>query len=156
MGLLMIGRRTALTAFGLLPRRLRIIIVALIAPRFTVGALVVLHRGDEMLLLRQRHHDAWAFPGGLLARGESPSACVARELLEELGVVIEVPAAPLAVLVEGTRIDIVFRTDWPYGGDAVVPHDVEVIEGRWFRHGDLPPMTGPARRALAELKRVFD
>jgi ADP-ribose pyrophosphatase YjhB (NUDIX family) len=151
MGFLLVGRRTALTAFGRLPRRLRIIIVSLIAPRFTVGALVVLHRGDELLLLRQRHHEAWAFPGGLLARGESPSACVARELLEELGVAIEVPEAPAAVLVEGTRIDIVFTCHWPYGDDAVVPHDVEVIEGRWFRRPDLPPLTGPTSRALAQL-----
>ena len=142
-------RRFALTIFRLLPTRLRIIIVSVIAPSFTVGALVVLTRGDEVLLLRQRHHSAWSLPGGLLGRGEAPAVCVVREVREELGVAVSVPALPAAVLVEGTRIDIVFITDWVYGDDAVVPHDVEVLEGRWFTRATLPPITGPTVRALA-------
>jgi len=150
MGLLLTAaRRVALTVFRVLPRRLRIIIVSVIAPSFTVGALVVLRRGDQVLLLRQRHHSAWSLPGGLLARGEAPSVCVSREVREELGVSVTVPSAPAAVLVEGTRIDVVFVTDWLYGEDPVVPHDIEVLEGRWFTRSTLPAITGPTVRALA-------
>jgi ADP-ribose pyrophosphatase YjhB (NUDIX family) len=150
MGLLLMStRRFALTVFRVLPRRLRIIIVSVIAPSFTVGAIVVLRRGEQFLLLRQRHHSAWSLPGGLLARGEVPSACVAREVREELGVSVTVPSTPAAILVEGTRIDVVFVTDWLYGDEPIVPHDIEVLEGRWFSRSALPPITGPTVRALA-------
>ncbi|MDQ1700896.1 MAG: 8-oxo-dGTP diphosphatase [Frankiaceae bacterium] len=141
--------RFALTVFRLLPRRLRIIIVSVIAPSFTVGAIVVLRRGESVLLLRQRHHPAWTLPGGLMKRGEAPSACVRREVREELGVDVAIPDVPAAVLVEGSRIDVVFVTDWLYGDSPVVPHDVEVLEGRWFARSALPMLTGPTVRALA-------
>lgn len=133
----------------MLPTRLRIIAVAIISPNFTAGSIVVLTRGDEILLLRQRHHPAWSLPGGLLDAGEAPSLCVMREVKEELGVDIVVDARPAAVLVEGRRIDIVFTAPWPYESRAVVPRDDEVLEGRWFRADALPSITGPTRRALA-------
>ncbi|MCU1677192.1 MAG: hydrolase [Frankiales bacterium] len=154
MGLLLVpARRLALTVFRLLPTRLRIIAVALIAPRFTVGAIVVLRRGDEILLLRQRHHSAWTLPGGLMKRGEAPDACIVREVREELGVTVTVPGAPAAVLVEGTRIDVVFLVDWVYGDAAVVPHDVEVLEGRWFPPAALPAITRATVGALQAVGR---
>ncbi len=57
-----------------------------------VAAIV---RSGRMVLLAQRPPDdplgpRWEFPGGKVERGESPEASLQRELLEELGVRVEV------------------------------------------------------------------
>jgi 8-oxo-dGTP diphosphatase len=57
-----------------------------------VGASAVIARGDRVLLGRRRGaHGAgtFAFPGGKPRPGESPADAVAREVLEETGLVIE-------------------------------------------------------------------
>ena len=50
----------------------------------------LIRRGDT-ILIAQRKESAflaghWEFPGGKIEEGESPEECLARELLEELGV----------------------------------------------------------------------
>ncbi|GAA4640551.1 NUDIX hydrolase [Actinoallomurus vinaceus] len=53
------------------------------AHRFPVSVKgVVLDPADRVLLLRNER-DEWELPGGKLELGESPEACVAREILEE-------------------------------------------------------------------------
>lgn len=61
--------------------------------QLTVTAAII-EREDE-LLIAQRKADAhqgslWEFPGGKVRFGEEPSACLVREIQEELGVTIEV------------------------------------------------------------------
>lgn len=57
-----------------------------------VGAILV--QGDKVLLAQRRSkgHQAllWEFPGGKIEPGETPQATLQREILEELGVTIEV------------------------------------------------------------------
>ena len=57
-----------------------------------VGAVV--RRANKILLVRQsKGHSLegrWTIPWGQLDRGESPSAAIARETLEESGVVAEI------------------------------------------------------------------
>lgn len=60
-------------------------------------AAAVIVRADGALLLARRaqgkaHSGLWEFPGGKLEPGESPEACLARELYEEFGVEAEVGA----------------------------------------------------------------
>ncbi len=49
------------------------------------GALVAVHVGGELLLLRSSYRREWNFPGGGVRRGETPEAAARRELGEEIG-----------------------------------------------------------------------
>ncbi|MEJ7598827.1 MAG: sugar phosphate nucleotidyltransferase [Kofleriaceae bacterium] len=55
------------------------------------GALV--HDGDHLLLERRADTRLWDTPGGKLEPGEPPARAIARELYEELGLVVAPPAA---------------------------------------------------------------
>jgi 8-oxo-dGTP diphosphatase len=59
----------------------------------TVVAAVI-ERSDRRLLIGQRRRGdtsplKWEFPGGKVARGETPEAALARELKEELGATLQ-------------------------------------------------------------------
>lgn len=64
------------------------------APIEVVGAII--RRGDRVLIAQRPpgKHEAllWEFPGGKVEPGESPEACLAREIQEELDAEIEVGA----------------------------------------------------------------
>ena len=55
------------------------------------GAVVALHVGPKLLLLKSSYRAAWNFPGGTIRRGETPEAAATRELGEEIGL----PPCPL-------------------------------------------------------------
>src|SRR3954454_25109970 len=92
--------RWGLQTFRRLPLRVRRTLVRLGTPNFTVGAVCVLRRDDEVLLLCQRHTGRWALPGGLLQRGEEPAEAVRREVAEEIGLTVEV-GRPACTVVDG-------------------------------------------------------
>lgn len=72
------------------------------------GALVAVHVGDRLLLLRASYRRAWNFPGGSIARGETPEQAARRELAEETGI----EAADL-------RLDRVLHGLWDFQRDEV-------------------------------------
>jgi 8-oxo-dGTP diphosphatase len=49
------------------------------------AALVAIHVGQSLLLVRSPYRVAWNFPGGGVRRGEAPEAAAQRELAEEVG-----------------------------------------------------------------------
>lgn len=58
-----------------------------------VTAAVIEHEGRVLLAQRPAGHrlaGLWEFPGGKLEPGETPEACLRRELREELGVETEI------------------------------------------------------------------
>ncbi|MGH6962683.1 MAG: NUDIX hydrolase [Dongiaceae bacterium] len=59
------------------------------APRFPVSIKGVVPVDGRVVLL-QNERDEWELPGGRLEAGEKPTACVAREIGEELGLDVEV------------------------------------------------------------------
>ena len=54
------------------------------------GALVAVHVGPALLLLRSSYRREWNFPGGGVGRGETPEAAARRELAEETGILARV------------------------------------------------------------------
>ena len=69
----------------------------LLRPRHQ-GALVAIHVGQSLLLLRSSYQSAWTFPGGGIRQGETPEVAARRELAEEIGLVV--PKVPLQLVGE--------------------------------------------------------
>jgi mutator protein MutT len=56
---------------------------------FPVSIKGVLYEGAKVVLLENERNE-WELPGGRLEPGETPEACLAREVGEELGIIVEV------------------------------------------------------------------
>jgi 8-oxo-dGTP diphosphatase len=110
---------------------------------------------DGRVLITQRRADQalplqWEFPGGKVEPGEAPTAALARELTEEIGVTVEVgriwdvlfhayPAFDLVMLVYACRI---------VDGE---PRAVEVADVKWVTCAELPAWDIlPADRPLVD------
>jgi 8-oxo-dGTP pyrophosphatase MutT (NUDIX family) len=52
-------------------------------------ACLVAEQDDKLLLVRVRQNEHWYLPGGKIDHGESPEQALQRELLEELGILID-------------------------------------------------------------------
>lgn len=64
----------------------------MIEPVF-VTAAVVIENGRVLVARRPpggRHPGSWEFPGGKVEEGETPEECLAREMMEEMGVQVSV------------------------------------------------------------------
>jgi len=121
-----------------------------------VAAVIADDRG-RFLLARRRpgsHLEGlWEFPGGAMEDGETPAQALARELVEELGVAIEV-GEPLTFAWhrdEARDVLLLFYSARVVGG---TPHGREGQEIRWVPRGELaalpaPPADEPLLRALA-------
>jgi A/G-specific adenine glycosylase len=128
-------------------------------PTIRVGA-GVLWRDRESFLVARRHASGmlgglWEFPGGKLEPGESMTACVRRELLEELGVDPEV--GERLVHVRHTYSHFHLRMDvhhCRWQGDP--PKTLDCADFRWVRHADcaLLPFSKADLKVLDALQGV--
>ncbi len=118
----------------------------------TVTAAILLDAHGRVLVgLRpagKRLGGLWEFPGGKLEPEETPEACLARELREELGVVVKV----------GPRLDECEHT-YDFGTIRLVAYAVELVAGApaaldherldWVAPADLDALAlTPADRPL--------
>ena len=152
--------RWGLTAFRLLPRPVRLWLVRVGTPSYTVGALVLVRSGSRVLLVRQRHTGAWALPGGLLSRGEDADAALRRELQEELGLESADlgpdlgPAVGVVIDPRPRRIDVLYLLDLDEGAPPPAGSSPEVMETGWFDLAAPPPLTPVTPAIVAEYARI--
>ena len=64
-------------------------------PHKIVGAAVILNTKNQILIAQRKPEGGllaglWEFPGGKVAEGESLPGCIVRELMEEMGILLEV------------------------------------------------------------------
>lgn len=133
-----------------IPTMIPVVAVALIAP-------------DGRVLMQRRCPDRafgglWEFPGGKIEAGESPESALFREVIEELGISLDLGALEPLSFASGQSLPpalrqphvILLYTCRCWTG---VPHCLDAAELGWFAAGDLrglpmPPLDVPLAEAL--------
>ena len=149
--------RLLLQLYARLPRGPRRLIVRLMSPSYTVGAMCFIERPDgAVLFVGTAYRRRWGVPGGLLQRGEEPGDGARREVLEEVGLPVELVGEPSVVVDPAPqRVDIIYRArliDPASVGDVRVGTP-EIVEARWFRPDELPELQFETAGALVALAR---
>jgi NAD+ diphosphatase len=113
-------------------------------PRISPVIMVLIHRGNELLLLGRAHRFAagtFSALAGFCEAGETLEETLVREVREEVGVEVD-------------DIRYFSSQSWPfpqslmiaftarYAGGEVVPDGVEIAEAKWFPVDALPPLPG--------------
>ncbi|MBR6828120.1 MAG: NAD(+) diphosphatase [Prevotella sp.] len=113
-------------------------------PQLATAVIVLIHRADEVLLVRARNFrtDFYGLVAGFVETGETLEEAVAREVMEETGIRIR-------------NIRYFGSQPWPYpcglmvgfhadydGGDIHLQAS-EIAKGGWFRRDNLPQIPEP-------------
>ena len=112
------------------------------------GALVAVHVGSAVLMLRSSYRAAWNFPGGGVRPNETPEAAARRELAEETGIVVASTLLPVGsacgIGTGGATGYISSRCNW-IRSPALHFDNREIVGGRLVSPGEWSriPMTAP-------------
>jgi ADP-ribose pyrophosphatase YjhB (NUDIX family) len=135
-------RRAFYQTWRRLPLRCQRLAVRIAAPKVTMGACAVILDGRGRVLLA--HHTyrthPWGLPGGLVSASEQPSAGLARELREELGVQAQVgPVLSAETNAASHQIVLYYRATL-----LGAPHEdgVEIDGFRYAAPEELPTLLG--------------
>ena len=102
------------------------IFIAMEVPKVRVTCAIIERKG-RILATRRSQGGAmggkWEFPGGKIENGETPEECLRREILEELGIPIDVRAAlpPSPHRYPGFDIVLYPFVCGPAGGEEEIP-----------------------------------
>ena len=99
---------------------------------------------DGRVVLLQNERNEWELPGGRLESGETPAECVAREILEELGIRVEVAAILDSWLYNvrgGSEVLIVTYGCRARDVDVVISHEHRAFG--LFHFGELSALNMP-------------
>ena len=113
-------------------------------PRISPAVMVLISRGDELLLARGHRFKPGIFSAlaGFVEAGETLEQCAVREVREEVGIAI-------------TNLRYFGSQSWPfpdslmvaffadYAGGTIQPEPAEIEDARWFSRYALPPLPEP-------------
>ena len=119
-------------------------------PQLATAVIVLIHKGDEVLLVRAKNfkRDFFGLVAGFVETGETLEEAVAREALEETGVTI-------------TNIRYFASQPWPYPCGLMVGFNAdyvsgdihlqksEIAKGGWFKKDSLPEI--PEKLSIARM-----
>ena len=119
-------------------------------PQLATAVIVLIHKGDEVLLVRAKNfkRDFFGLVAGFVETGETLEEAVAREAFEETGVTI-------------TNIRYFGSQPWPYPCGLMVGFNAdyvsgdihlqksEIAKGGWFRKDNLPDI--PEKLSIARM-----
>ena len=119
----------------------------------TLGARVILLRGEEVLLIRHTYRGGWYFPGGGVDKGETLEAAARREAEEEAKATVQ-DVALLGLYSnfrEGKSDHVAVFFSRQFELRDFVPNN-EIAAREWFPLDRLPETISPATAArLREL-----
>lgn len=125
------------------------------------GDAAIINKSGNILLIQRSDNHLWAMPGGFLEVGESPSAGVLREALEETGLVCKVRSlvGVFDSLYTGSTFplqlyQLVFLCEPVVDVNTAIPsHKHETIDIEWFCEHSLPSNLDP--RHISRIPEAF-
>ncbi len=122
-------------------------------PKIAPAVMALVRRGNEMLLGRSPHFPPGMYSAlaGFVEAGETLEQCIAREVLEEVGVSV-------------TNVEYFASQPWPfpnslmiaffcdYAGGEIAPQETEIEAAEWFDVFQLPKL--PSKISIA--RRLID
>ena len=116
---------------------------------------VILKENREVLLVRHGYRPGWHFPGGGVEKRETMLTALAREVVEETGVIVEGEPRLHGIFAnfqfsKSDHVAVFLIESWHQ--PSVPEPNFEIQEQGSFPISDLPPETiGAVRRRLAEI-----
>ncbi len=128
-------------------------------PHKVIGVAVIWNESGQILIDKRRQHGLhggfWEFPGGKIEGGETIEDCIKREIMEELGIVIEVGDRLIAIEHDYTKFTITLNVHHcrHLSGE---PQTIECDEIRWVTLDELDQFTFPQANAqiIAALRDI--
>lgn len=115
-------------------------------PHKVIGVAVIWNEAGQILIDKRReqglHGGFWEFPGGKIEPGETIEACIKREIMEELGIVIEVGESLMTIEHDYTKFTITLNVHHcrHVSGE---PQTIECDEIRWVTLDEIDQFTFP-------------
>ena len=131
------------------PRVLRLPLIRVTQPKFTVSAAaLVTNRENEVLLLKHvlRPFYKWGLPGGFINHGEQPETAVKREIYEETGLQLE-KVRLIQILTIKRHVEMFYRAE-SRGTPEV--KSLEIIRAEWLPVSRLPENLSPLQKSFIE------
>ncbi|GAB6263850.1 NAD(+) diphosphatase [Photobacterium sp. R1] len=126
-------------------------------PRVSPCIIVAVRKGDQILLAQHPRHKSGMYTviAGFVEAGETLETCVAREVAEETGIQLTniryFDSQPWAF---PSNLMMGFMADYQSGD--IRPDYEELVDARWFRHDQLPPVAPPGTIAFRLIQATCD